>query len=768
MPTNTHDRPTPPRPTSGNRAVRGLCAGVMFVIVSALCGVLAAGVVMPAVGAAVVTGKAAEGSLDDLPEAFDQPAQSQRSELLDANGDVLAYFYEENRVYVGIDEIAPVMRQAIVSIEDHRFYEHGPLDAVGTLRAFVTNLLAGGVTQGGSTLTQQYVKMVQIEEAKKAGDEAGIQAAQDDSYGRKIKELRYAISVEKTLTKDEILERYLNIAYYGDGAYGIEVAAEHYFGTTAAKLTLPQAAMLAGLVQNPTANNPVQNPTAALQRRNVVLNRMAALGVIDDAALAKATKTKFNKKKVTTTVNGCQGTDYPFLCDYAYRSLEQMPSLGDSVEARQQEIKRGGLTIKTKIDPDTQDEVQKAVSSVVAPTDPLISTMNMIEPGTGLIVAMAQSRPVMGDSTKKGETYWNYSASAAMGGAQGFQAGSTFKAFTAAAALEKGIPLSKRYNAARTMDFSGRSFETCDGTSQVSGSWRVSNSTGVNGNMDMVRAAEYSVNTYFVQLALEVGMCDVTKMAEKLGVESANADAPISSYADKPSFTLGTAEVSPLSMAEAYATFASGGIHCDPIVLESVTDSSGKKLEVPSANCERVISEDVANAVNSMLGKVMTAGTGRRAMTSDGRPQAGKTGTIDSNAAVWFVGYTPQIAGSAMISIDNTQAPFVKGKSGYRAGLKGYRVPSTGQYLEGSGSGDAGQEIWKPAMEEYLKGKTMQSFNAPPANLVQGERTDEFRNGMPQRPDQGQSGERGQSGEQGQREQDQQGQQGQGEDDGPR
>ena len=348
------------------------------------------------------TGKAAEGTLDDLPAAFDQPAQSQRSQVLDVNGDVLAYFYDENRVYVPLADIAPVMQQAIISIEDHRFYEHGPLDAVGTLRALLTNVVAGGVTQGGSTLTQQYVKMVQIEEAKKAGDEAGVAAAQDDSYGRKIRELRYAISVEKTLSKDQILERYLNIAYYGDGAYGVEVAAQHYFGTTAAKLTLPQAALLAGLVQNPTANNPVQNPTAGLQRRNVVINRMAALDVITDAEAAKAIKTKFNKKKVTSTINGCQGTDYPFLCDYVYRSLEQTPSLGDTVETRQQTIKRGGLVIKTKIDPDTQDQTQKAVSKVVGPTDPVISAMDMIEPGTGLIVAMAQSRPVMGDNTKKG------------------------------------------------------------------------------------------------------------------------------------------------------------------------------------------------------------------------------------------------------------------------------------------------------------------------------------------------------------------------------
>ena len=210
---------------------------------------------------------------------------------------MLTYFYEENRVYAELDKIAPIMRQAMIAIEDHRFYEHGPLDLTGTLRALINNVTTGEETQGGSTITQQYVKMVQIEEAKKRGDQAGIEAAQDRSYGRKIRELRYAISVEKALSKDEILERYLNIAYFGDGAYGVEVAAEHYFGTTAAKLTLPQAAMLAGLVQNPTALNPVGNEAAALDRRDVVLNRMAELSVISAADAAQAKRSTFDRRR---------------------------------------------------------------------------------------------------------------------------------------------------------------------------------------------------------------------------------------------------------------------------------------------------------------------------------------------------------------------------------------------------------------------------------------------------------------------------------------
>ncbi|WP_375424950.1 transglycosylase domain-containing protein [uncultured Friedmanniella sp.] len=708
--------PSSSRPPLGRRA-----SAVTFTLVSVLAGLLVVGLTLPGLGAAAWASRRAADNLSSLPLDLGAQSQSQRSQVLDANGDVLAYFYTENRVYVSLDKIAPVMQQAIVSIEDHRFYEHGPIDLIGTLRAFLRNSASDGATQGGSSITQQYVKMVQVEAAKRTGNAQAVQDAQASTYTRKIRELRYAISVEKSLSKDQILERYLNIAYYGDGAYGVEAAAEHYFDTTAAKLTLPQAAMLAGLVQNPGGLDPVTNPSGALQRRDVVLARMAELKTASAANVTKAKKTGFDKADVTGVPNGCQPSDYPFLCDYVQKTLLATPSLGASAKARKAALEQGGLTIDTAIDPKTQDATQQAVSRVVGPTDPLISAMDMVEPGTGRILAMAQSRPEMGSNTKAGETYWNYSVAPDMGGNQGFQAGSTFKAFTAAAALEQGLPLSQRYDAKETMDFSGASFESCSGTTQVGGDFTVSNSTGTNGVMDMTTAAEHSVNTYFVQLALEVGMCDVTQMAEKVGVVSSTPDAPISSYDDKPSFTLGTAEVSPLSMATAYATFASGGMHCSPVILDKVTTSSGESLAVPDAGCTRVLSTEVANTMNSLLSSVMTDGTGARAATADGRPQAGKTGTIDSNAAVWFVGYTPEASGAAMISVDNEQQPFVKDKAGYRpTGVKGYTVPSTGLTLEGSGSGDSGQEIWKPAMESYLAGQPATAFGPPSAALVRG------------------------------------------------
>ena len=703
---------------------------VMFVVVSVLSGVLIAGLFVPIAGLAGVSSKAAAEELDKLPAELETPIPPTRSKVLMGNGKTLAYFYDENRIYVKLDKIAPVMRQAQLAIEDHRFYEHGALDLRGTLRALVRNS-SGGETQGGSSISQQYVKMVQIEACQ--GDKQCVtdatRSSGSEGYKRKIRELRYAIALEKRFSKDQILERYLNIAYYGDGAYGVEAASKHYFSKSAKDLDLSEAALLAGLVQNPDANNPANNLGAAMDRRDVVLNRMASpeVKMITAQQAAAAKKEKYDPKKIKSTRNGCVGTKYPFLCDYVYRSLLTMPSLGKTVKEREDMVKRGGLTIQTAIDPKTQDTAEKAVAKVVGPKDPLISTMNMIQPGTGLILAMAQSRPEMGSDTKKGETYWNLAVDPKMGGIQGYQAGSTFKAFTAAAALEKGIPLSKRYNAKGSMEFGGKGFETCKGREQVYGKWTVKNSTGANGRMNMYRGAAMSVNTYFVQLEMDTGMCRVTKMAKKLGVKLGTQDRDIVDYYQHtPSFTLGSVEVSPLSMAEAYATFAARGIHCDPIIIESVTTRTKKKLEVPDGNCKRVMSKDVADGMNKLLAGVMKNGTGTRARTADGRPQAGKTGTIDSNEAVWFAGYTPDVAGVAMISIDNTKKPFIKSSKAKAAGefrsrgVKGYRVPSTGVYLEGSGSGDSGMKIWKPTMEKYLADIPKTSFKSPPSRIERG------------------------------------------------
>ena len=704
----------------------------MFAVVSVLAGVLVAGLFVPYAGLAGLGSKAAAEELNSLPTELATPTPPTRSTVYMADGKVLARFFDENRIAVPLDKVAPIMRQAQLAIEDHRYYEHGALDVKGTLRALVRNSTSADGTQGGSSITQQYVKMVQIEGCQTRGtSDAAVKKCVDDARAptldRKVRELRYAIALEQRLTKDQILSNYLNIAYYGDGAYGVEAAARHYYNTSAAKLTLPQAAMLAGLVQNPDANNPMNNRAAALDRRDVVINRMSELGLITAAQVKSAKAQTFDTKAVKPIIKGCQGTRFPFLCDYVKRSLELEPSLGDNLRERDNLLNRGGLSIYTAIDPKTQDQAQKRVSKVVGAKDPLISTMNMIQPGTGLIIASAQSKPVMG--SKKGQTYWNLSAPTEMGGIQGYQAGSTFKAFTMAAALEKGIPISKKYNAKSPYNFTGKTFSNCSGKEKVFGKFPVSNSVkGHSKKIGMTEAAEYSVNTYFVQLELDAGMCNVTKMAQKTGVKvghpiGAKPVNIVTRYQHTPSFTLGTVEVAPLSMAEAYATFASGGIHCSPIIVSKIVNRNGKELAAPSANCKRVVDEDVAAGVNKVLKAVIDKGTGTPAKVAGGFDQAGKTGTIDSAEAVWFAGYTPQVAGVSMISIDNTKKPFQKGKSGFRRnGITGYTVPSTKVYLAGHGGDDAGAKIWKPVMTSYLKGKDHTSFQKPPKKIETGKK----------------------------------------------
>ncbi|HMR14433.1 MAG TPA: transglycosylase domain-containing protein, partial [Arachnia sp.] len=539
---------------------------LMFLAVSVLAGLLLSGLAVPLTALAGGSVNLAAESLDDIPADLATPPQSQRSRVLMANGKELTTFYAENRVYVPLSKIAAVMQDAQIAIEDHRFYEHGAIDFQGFGRAFLKTLT--GDTQGASTLTQQYVKLVRVEAAAAANDKEGVRKAIETTIERKIVEARYAMALEDRLTKQEILERYLNIAYYGDGAYGVEAAARHYFGTTAAKLTLSQAAMLAGIVQNPVSLNPVKHTERAIDRRDVVLNQMAKWGVITEAEAAEAKQETFDPAKVRRTKNGCIDSKYPFLCQYVQKTLLAMPSMGDTQEERENLLKRGGLTIQTMIDPDAQDAAEDAVSKLVSPTDPVIGASVLIQPKTGLIVAMAQSRPDMGDG--KGETWYNYNVSNAMGGAEGYQAGSTFKTFTMAAALDMGMTPGKQYNAPGRLDLRGMTFKNCKSTFTFRQDHTVGNLGYANyGLIDMMKGAQSSVNTYFMQLLSSVGICASIDMAEKAGVEL-SMGADLRTQQNYPTFVLGTADVTPLSMAEAYATFANRGKHCNPIILESV------------------------------------------------------------------------------------------------------------------------------------------------------------------------------------------------------
>ncbi|MFC7099858.1 transglycosylase domain-containing protein [Nonomuraea rubra] len=402
-------------------------------------GLVVAAIAVPAVGGAGLGFVTAAGEVDLKPLDLTEPPPAEVTIVRDAKGGEIARFYEEYREIVGFDEIAATMKTAIVAIEDFRFYEHGAIDIEGTLRALATNLQSGKVSQGGSSITQQYVKQVLL---NSADTEEERNAAVEASYARKLNELRYAMGIEEKYTKDEILAKYLNIAYFGASAYGVEAAARRFFGVSAADLTLPQAATLAGAVQDPNATDPNlgrQQRERLLQRRNVVLDRMAELGRITEAEAAKAKATKLGYKG-TRIPGGCESNEHPYFCLYVRHEILGNPDFGRTAKARLAMLNRGGLTITTTLDPAMQAAADRALKRYVHPSDAPVASQALVQPGTGAIKAMAASRRY-GTNAAKNEISYNVVANTAHGGGIGFQPGSTFKTFTLITALQQGMKL---------------------------------------------------------------------------------------------------------------------------------------------------------------------------------------------------------------------------------------------------------------------------------------------------------------------------------------
>lgn len=651
--------------------------GVM-VALSVLIGVLVAGLAIPFAGALSMSGNSLSGAFKDFGIELSTQPLAQRSKVLDSQGRTIATFYDENRVNISLNKVAPIMREAIVAIEDDRFYEHGAIDLKGTLRAFLTNQANNGVTQGGSSITQQLAKMTQISQATTREER---EAATADTYERKIQELRYAIGFEQNHTKDWILERYLNIAYFGDGAYGIQAAARHYFSKDASKLRLREAALLAGLVKNPVGYDPTRFEDRAIARRNTVLGRMSELGVIDQAAADKAQDSKLGLK-VRPQRNGCLGSKAPFFCDYVRRYLLADPALGKTVADRQQLLNAGGLTIKTTVDLRFQRAADRSTRSHVFATDNAIGALAMVQPGTGKVLALSQSRP-MGRNKKKGETYLNYVVNEKYGDSNGFQGGSTFKLFIVASALDEGIPPSTRFASPPHMDIPQNEFRTCDGPYSSYSDWSVNNSTGFGqASFNMYDGTQQSVNTFFAQLEKEIGLCKPYALAREMGVELTDPD-----HERVPSFTLGVADVSPLEMAEAYATVAARGKHCSSRPVTRILNNEGKLFKRYRDDCDQVISQNAADTVNDILRGVMEPG-GFGSGLALNKPSAGKTGTTNSNRAVWFDGYTPTVATASMIAGANQE--------GHWMSLNGQTVG--GAYVSAAHGSTTAGPMWADAM----------------------------------------------------------------------
>lgn len=611
-------------------------------LVSVLAGALVGLMLVPVAGSLGVLTRDVVRDFEALPDGLNTPPLPERSVILASDGSVLATLYYQNRVEVPLESIAPIMRQATIAVEDSRFLEHNGVDFRGILRAFASNASSGEISEGASTLTMQYVKNVLVNQATNAQE---LEAARGDNSARKIKEVRYALALEKRFTKSEILSRYLNIAYFGSGAYGIEAAARRYFSKPAASLNLVEAATLAGIVQRPTAYDPLRNPQLSETRRNVVLTRMQTLGYITPEAAEEAKSIPIaSTLRPTEVANGCTSSYAPFFCDYVIQTIRSDETFGATPEEREAFLRRGGYTITTTLDPTVQIAVTDVVNNTIPPTDDSgkAAAISMVEPGTGRILAMTQNREW--GTSGKGKTTYNYNVNQNMGGTIGMQAGSTFKLFTLAAALEAGISPNEYISAPSPATFNG--FVNCD-TGASFGPVTVRNSTS-SGTFNMAQATAYSTNTYFMAIEERTGICRPVDIAESLGVTLGNGDPLLR----VPSFTLGTMEVSPLAVANAYATFAAHGRYCEPVPILEIRDRDGAKLPVPNGNCRQVLDRSVADGVTSMLIGVVDGNISGRtgsAMSLGDRPSAGKTGTTNESAAVWFAGFTPQIASAVWV-----------------------------------------------------------------------------------------------------------------------
>lgn len=689
-----------------NRSGGGLTAtqqAAKFLGVAALSGVVLAGIALPAAGALGLAAKGTVEGFDEIPANLKTPPLSQRTKILDSKGGMLATVYSRDRTVVPLKDISPYMQKAIVAIEDARFYQHGAIDLKGILRAMNRNVQAGGTAQGASTLTQQYVKNVFVEEA--GDDPDKVAQATQQTMGRKVQELKYAIQVEEELGKKKILENYLNITFFGQQAYGIEAASQRYFSKPAKDLKLEEAALLAGIVQSPSRYDPVNDAQEATKRRNTVLQRMADVGNITHTAAEKAQATPI-KLRVSKPKNGCitAASGASFFCDYVRKVFLTDPVYGKTQEERAKVWNQGGLTIRTTLDPQAQAGVQDSIKSHVYKTDNVATAVTLVQPGTGKIMGMGQSKPY---GFGPNETQYNYSVNKDMGGSNyGFPTGSTFKPFVAAAAIAQGKPATQVYSSPYEMPYP--TVQTCDKPYVNLNGERVPNEDeSERGPYALKEAMAKSVNTYFIQMVQDIGLCPVMKMTDKLGVVQGNGDR----LPESPAIALGSKGLSPLTMASAYAAFANHGTYCTPIAIESVKKADGSSLPVPKSTCTQAMTPIVADTVNTLLLGVIDSGTGQEAGLQS-RDSAGKTGTTDERRNAWFVGYTPNMSGAVWVGSPTQAVKMVGINIGgvYRDKVYGGQVPGP---------------IWRDAMTNALNGLPAPSFNTvnipdPPDDTDEG------------------------------------------------
>jgi membrane peptidoglycan carboxypeptidase len=588
------------------------------------------------------------GLFGNLPDYVKIGTQSQRNILYGLRGGAqvpFAQVFDQNRQEVAWDAVSPFAKDALVAAEDVRFYSHGGVDLAGIARAAINNA-TGNDLQGASSIEQQLVKQLAIQQAvatisdpKKLA--AAKKKAQENTLDRKLKEAKLAIGLEKNYTKHQILLAYLNIAGFGGNTYGIEAAAEQYYSTTAAALTLAQSASLIAVVQNPPARNPgsPDNWERNKNRRDLILATMLKEQMITDAQYTEAVGTPVDATtvKVTAATNGCAyASAAKAFCDYVIKNVKNLPGLGETQDDRLAAWRRGGNSVYTTIDLDQQDVAEKDLAQFTPAGDPRFpfgSAVSTVQVGTGRIVIMAQNRKF--DDTGEGDpastTAVNFNTDKEYGGSSGFPVGSTYKLFTLINWLQNGHGIQDTVNGniqtypARSKSFSAACF---GGYYPLEKSYTPRNDSGYSeGQMSVLNATKGSVNAAFMNMASQLDLCDIRNVAISMGVHNADNRE----LDPGPGSILGTNNPSPLTMANAYATVASGGKLCQPIAVDKIVGPDGTELPGQAQSCAQVISPEVAAAAAyDLQGPLQPGGTGAIANPRDGTALFGKTGTAEA------------------------------------------------------------------------------------------------------------------------------------------
>ena len=658
-----------PMPKKKSLTLQRVLVLLLAYIMLAVCGGVAASVLfVPGVVGANKAAKAVIPSLKVENVDFDVTSLPQKSTMYARDGStVIATFYNQNRIVVPLKKISKTMQQAVVAREDRRFWTHAGVDVQGVMRAFVQTYLVKGSQQGGSSLTQQYVKNVLLMQAIEDDDSIAQYHATEDTIARKIREMLISVQMEKKYSKAEILQGYLNIAQFGNNLYGVETAAQRYFSVSAADLNVVQSATIAAITKNPSLYDPLveENQKESENQRNIVLKLMLQEGYITQDQYTEAVNTPLKDTLKVQDVNvGCQDTgDYAYFCDFVVHRIQNSEEFGKTRAERNKLLQEGGLKIVTTLDVEANSTMMETARNTIPPDDPsgMEIAMAAVKPGTGEVLSFGLNRyydatpAAANDPTR---TSQNYAVDLADGGGSGWTIGSSWKPINLIAWMEAGHSINDNLQTSTsylTTDFA------CSNYSGGADSWNVSNAMGagtVNPESPFLGLVR-SHNTTQATMGTILKLCKVADTATELGYHDAATGETIDkTQVYTPSMMIGSVNVSPLTMASIFAVYASNGVQCNPIAISKVTDKDGNDLKVPSANCHQAVDKDIIQTLAYTLnqGTVRPDGAGWSFRLADGRKSFGKTGTSEDLAVSGGSFIPNQIAAFAVVG--DAQNPY--------------------------------------------------------------------------------------------------------------